>query len=286
MRNERRYLILGCGGYIAPRHMRAIRDTGGRLVAACDPNDSVGVIDGYGMGIDFVRTLDAAANVIAKRNINAVVVCTPNWLHTTHATWAMAHGCRVIVEKPLALGAGEIGTLRRTRDKTGRNCNTIAQLRLNPRLAAARGKRKHWGKVDIIYQTPRGPWYDESWKGDEFRSGGVLFNIGIHLLDMALWMFGPAREAWLCGIGSRGAEGMLLCERADVSFELSTMPNCKPTRSLSMGGYSLDISDGFTDAHTEAYRRINAGDGVTIEDASQAIELAENLTKQGARDER
>jgi UDP-N-acetyl-2-amino-2-deoxyglucuronate dehydrogenase len=264
--------------------MRAIKDTGGRLVAACDLNDSVGVIDGYGMGIDFVRTLDAAASVIVKRNVNAVVVCTPNWIHTQHAAWAMSHGCRVIVEKPIALGVGEIGTLRQTRDKTGCNCNTIAQLRLNPRLAAARGKG-HWGRVNIVYHTPRGPWYDESWKGDVPKSGGVLFNIGIHLLDMAIWMFGPARESWLCGIGRRGAEGMLLCERADVSFDLSTSPKCRPQRSMTMDGHSLDISDGFTDAHTEAYRRINAGEGVTIEDASPAIELAEKLTKQGVWNE-
>ena len=290
------FALIGAAGYVAPRHMRAIRDTGNRLLVAYDPNDSVGVMDAYFPGAHFFteferfdRHVDKLQRRGADERIEWISICSPNYLHDAHARFAMRCGADVICEKPLVLSPWNLDGLRDMQQATGRRVACVLQLRLHPALLAFReslkadpGVRR---TVDLVYVTPRGRWYLASWKGEEARSGGIATNIGIHLFDLLMWMFGGVEESRVSLREPMRAAGSLRLARADVRWYLSADgDDCarfgRPRaayRLLSVDGQELEFSDGFTDLHTETYRHTLSGQGFGIDDVLPSIQLAHDI---------
>ncbi len=293
-----RFAMLGVAGYIAPRHLEAIRATGNTLVAACDPRDSVGVLDRSGLTVDFTTDEGEFARRLAARNrgpaaerIDVVSICSPNFVHVEHCRLALACGADAICEKPLATEPRALDALAKDERASGRRVYTVLQLRCHEQLAALRERiargpaRKH--QVDLTYVTARGPWYHVSWKGDAARSGGIATNIGIHLFDLLLWLFGGVeRERVHLSTPTRMA-GALELQRACVRWFLSVDPQDIPAdvraagrtthRSIMVDGSALDFSEGFSELHTRVYQSILAGAGLGLEDARPSIELTARL---------
>jgi UDP-N-acetyl-2-amino-2-deoxyglucuronate dehydrogenase len=289
-----RFALLGAAGYVAPRHMAAIRDVGGDLAAAFDPNDSVGVLDSYFPNAEFFTELEPFRRHLAElrrrgRPIDCLSICSPNHLHVEQCRLALEIGADAICEKPLALHPGELDELARLERGAGRRISTIMQLRLHPaikalkRTVAASGRRH---SVDLAYITSRGRWYHASWKGQDPKSGGLVTNIGVHLFDMVADVFGPPRSFVVHLREAERASGVLECERADVRWFLSVDRNDLPAgakgkattyRSLMLDGDAVEFSDGFADLHTESYREILAGRGFRIDDVRSSIEIVSAL---------
>jgi UDP-N-acetyl-2-amino-2-deoxyglucuronate dehydrogenase len=268
--------------------MRAIRDLGGDLVVACDPHDSVGVLDQYAPRAFFTTNEGVFFHECVTQAVEIIVLCTPNDSHTLQAINAMQGGADVISEKPLALYAADLDRISEIEQVTGHRVWTVFQLRLHPSvlllrewLAAAPTRQRAEVKVD--YSTFRGPWYDASWKGDDRQSGGLLTNIGIHLFDLMLWLFGaPIRVPQVEHDDGYEAVGSLHLDRADVAWSLSTTEEGPSIRRVTVNvpGYGLqtiDLSHGFHDLHTLVYGRILAGQGIGVEDARPAVVLTEEL---------
>ena len=227
------FAIIGVGGYIAPRHLQAIRDTGNRLVAALDPHDAVGILDRYFDDVAYFREferLDRHAEKARRRGeserIDYVSICAPNYLHDAHVRFALRIGADAIREKPLVINPWNLDALAELEQETGRSVWTILQLRLHPAIVAlqeriAREAPRGSHAIDLTYVTSRGPWYDVSWKGDEEKSGGIATNIGVHFFDMLMWIFGPVQEMELHLSERRRAAGMLRLQRAQVRWFLS-----------------------------------------------------------------
>ncbi len=283
-----RFALLGAAGYVAPRHMRAIRALGGKLVVACDPHDSVGVLDQYAPQADFTTTLDTFWHECITQGVEYVVLCTPNDCHAAQAINAMHGGADVISEKPLALHAADLDRLAAVERATGRRVWTTFQLRLHPSVLLLRewlasGPLVLRAAVTVEYNTFRGAWYEASWKGDDRQSGGLLTNIGIHLFDLMLWLFGaPIRTPKVSHDDGYEAAGALHLDRADVQWSLATCKEGPPVRRVLVevpdyGQQVLDLSHGFHDLHTIVYGRILAGQGIGIEDARPAVALTEAL---------
>jgi UDP-N-acetyl-2-amino-2-deoxyglucuronate dehydrogenase len=292
------FALLGVGGYVAPRHLRAIRDTGNRLVAADDPHDAVGVLDSYGFDVKFFteierfdRHLEKLKRGPAEGRVHWMSICTPNYLHDAHIRLALRIGADAICEKPLVINPWNLDQLQAIEEETGRRVFTVLQLRLHPALVAlrekilaARGKRH---RVQVTYVTGRGAWYHISWKGDVDRAGGVATNIGIHFFDLLPWLFGAVNGYGVHLHGPSRMSGYLALERADVSWFLSVdvrdlpfdaVPGGSSTyRSIAVDGEEVEFSGGFTDLHTRVYERALAGAGFGIEDARPSIELAYTL---------
>lgn len=284
------FALIGAAGYIAPRHMKAMKDTGGNLVVAYDPNDSVGVIDSHfpdaHFFVEFER-FDRHVDKLRRRGdkIDYVAICSPNYLHDAHCRFALRAGADVICEKPLVLNPWNIDGLAEIERDTNRKISTILQLRLHPAIIALRerfatSKKRH--KVELTYCTSRGRWYHASWKGVDEKSGGVATNIGVHFFDMLSFVFGPVsrNEAHLRE-PSRAA-GFLECARADVSWFLSVDANDLPDsvkgkkttfRSITVDGEEVEFSEGFTDLHTRSYQEILAGRGFGVEEVRPSIEI-------------
>jgi UDP-N-acetyl-2-amino-2-deoxyglucuronate dehydrogenase len=280
---------------VAPRHLKAIRDTGNRLVAAVDPHDAVGVLDRFGFDVRFFteferfdRHLEKLRRAAEASRVHYVSICSPNYLHDAHIRLALRVGADAICEKPLVINPWNLDALRELEEETGRRVNTVLQLRLHPellalraRLQAERSGEQH--DVCLTYVTARGRWYDVSWKGSGERSGGIVTNIGIHLFDLLLWLFGPlvASEVHLRDL--RRAAGFIELERARVRWFLSTdaadlpvalQPGMKTTfRAITVDGREIEFSDGFADLHTRVYEEALAGRGCGIEDSRPAIDL-------------
>ena len=288
------FAITGVGGYIAPRHLKAIQDTGNRLVAATDPHDAVGILDRFAFDVRFFneierfdRHLEKLRRGPAEQRIDYVTICSPNHLHDAHIRLALRVGADAICEKPLVINPWNLDALQEIERETGRRVRTILQLRVHPQLVALREQlmadRSKRHDVCLTYITARGSWYDVSWKGREERSGGIVTNIGIHFFDLLIWLFGAVRSSVVNLRGPHEAAGVLDLERADVRWFLSTNssdlpftpePGKKTTfRSITVDGQEIEFSEGFTDLHTRVYEQVLAGDGFGIDDARPSIEL-------------
>jgi UDP-N-acetyl-2-amino-2-deoxyglucuronate dehydrogenase len=303
------FAITGAAGYIAPRHLRAIRDTGNRLVAAVDPHDAVGVLDRFAQDARFFteierfdRHLEKLRRGPADARVHYVSICSPNYLHDAHIRLALRLGAHAICEKPVVINPWNVDALRELEQETGGRVNTVLQLRLHPSLIALkktlddeRSSGKH--EVDLTYITGRGPWYGVSWKGSMERSGGIATNIGIHFFDMLLWLFGEVEASEVYMRQPRKEAGYLECARARVRWFLSTDFDDLPSaaagettfRSITIDGQELDFTEGFTDLHTRVYEEVLAGRGFGLEDARPSITLAQRIresvvTTPGPRD--
>lgn len=291
------FALIGAAGYIAPRHMQAIRETGNTMVAALDPNDSVGVIDSHFPEAHFFTEFERFDRHVDKRRrlgerIDYVSICSPNYLHDSHVRFALRADADAICEKPLVLNPWNIDGLIEIERETGRKVNTILQLRLHPAILALRQKtlqaaadRK--ADVDLTYVTSRGKWYLQSWKGDERKSGGVATNIGVHFFDMLHFVYGPLQHSVVHLSTATKAAGYLEYARARVRWFLSIDVNDVPAterakgkrtyRALTASGENIEFSDGFTDLHTRSYEAILRGEGYGLEENRVAIETVAQI---------
>lgn len=293
------FALIGAAGYIAPRHMKAIRDTGNDLVAALDANDSVGIIDSHFPDADFFteferfdRHVDKLRRAKNGKQIDYMAICSPNYLHDSHMRFALRSGADAICEKPLVLNPWNIDGLLEIEKDTGQKVNTILQLRLHPAILALREKvaqdksnKKY--EVDLTYITSRGHWYLQSWKGDEKKSGGIATNIGVHFYDMLHFVFGALQDNKVHYNSPTKAAGYLEYEKARVRWFLSIDVNDIPTevraagqrtyRAITANGESIEFSDGFTDLHTISYKEILAGKGFGLEENRVAIETVAHI---------
>ena len=294
------FALVGVGGYIAPRHMQAIRETGNRLVAAVDPNDSVGIMDSHFPDAEFFtefERFDRHIDALKRKGqpevqVDYVSICSPNYLHDSHLRFALRSGTDAICEKPLVLTIAEIEELVKIEQDTGQKVNTILQLRLHPaiiglreKIAAASPDRKFY--VELTYVTSRGKWYFESWKGENAKSGGIATNIGVHFFDMLFFLFGPLVENQVHLSTPAKTGGYLEFERANVRWFLSLDIDVVPTalrevgqrtyRSITIDGDEIEFSGGFTDLHTRSYEEILAGRGFGLADNRTAITAVEAI---------
>lgn len=290
----KKFAIIGAAGYIAPRHMQAIKATDNDLVAALDPNDSVGIIDSYFPDADFFteferfdRHLDKLRRGKHDQQVDYVSICSPNYLHDSHMRFALRSGADAICEKPLVLNPWNIDGLLDIEKDTGRKVNTILQLRVHPSIVALREKvqaenRETKHEVDLTYITSRGHWYLQSWKGDEKKSGGIATNIGVHFYDMLHFIFGALQENVVHYSDDTMAAGYLEYEKARVRWFLSVDYKYVPEsaksqgqrtyRSITVDGEEIEFSGGFTDLHTRSYEEILAGRGFGLAENRVAIE--------------
>ena len=289
--------LTGLAGYVAPRHLQAIRDTGNRLVAAMDPHDSVGVVDAYFPEAAFFTEFERFDRHLEKlrrgpedERVRLVSVCSPNHLHDAHARLALRIGADALCEKPLVLNPWNLDPLEELEAEHGRRVWTVLQLRVHPDLVALKaaldvdpGTRR---AVRLTYVTSRGRWYRYSWKGDAARSGGVATNIGVHFFDLLMWLFGAVRESEVHLSEPERVGGALALERADVEWFLSLdaadLPEhvlgAQPTyRSITVDGEEVEFSGGFRDLHTRVYEETLAGRGFGISDARPSIELVHQI---------
>ncbi len=286
--------LIGASGYIAPRHLRAIKDTGNNLVAALDKFDSVGIMDSFFPEADFFveyERFDRHFDKLKRHGtrIDYVSICTPNYLHDSHIRFALRQGAEAICEKPLVLNPWNVDALQEIEKETGRKVNTILQLRLHPAIIAlreevAKAPADKVFDVDLTYITSRGHWYFVSWKGDVQKSGGVATNIGIHFFDMLSWVFGDVQENVVHIAEPDKSAGYLRLKKARVRWFLSVDYSDIPEhvrqkgqrtfRSITMEGKEIEFSEGFTDLHTESYRQIIAGKGFGLQDAKPSIQTA------------
>jgi UDP-N-acetyl-2-amino-2-deoxyglucuronate dehydrogenase len=292
------FAVIGVGGYIAPRHLRAIRDTGNRLMAAVDPKDSVGLLDQYDFNVKFFTEIERFDRHLEKLRrgpedgrVHYLSICSPNYLHDAHCRLGLRLGAEVICEKPLVINPWNLDALQELEQEAGHRIHTILQLRLHPELLKLREtlQARETGKHDVklTYITSRGNWYHVSWKGQVEKSGGVATNIGIHFFDLLLWLFGPAGDIRLYHADPYRMSGFIELERAQVSWFLSVSSDDLPLsnaaagkntyRSITVDGQEIEFSEGFTDLHTRVYAETLAGRGFGIEDARPSIELTHRI---------
>lgn len=274
------FVLIGAAGYVAPRHMKAIKEIGGNLVAAYDPNDSVGVLDSYFPECKFFTDLESLELhlEISSGLIDYVCICSPNHMHLAHIAFGLRVAKNVICEKPLVMNSGELEKVELLEGRYGGRVFTILQLRLHPALIALKERLGTSNDVELTYQTPRGDWYGKSWKADVSKSGGLLMNIGIHLFDVLLWMFGECQEGYkfMLRPQSKMATGVLRLLVGNVQCELSTGGE-KAIRKMTVNGEEIDFTNGFTDLHTKSYQEILAGRGFTSKDVAASIALVNSL---------
>lgn len=280
IRTTPEFALIGAAGYVAPRHMQAIKDVGGKLVAALDPHDSVGILDKHFPECLYFREPERFDRWLSKNPVDFVVVASPNYLHDSHCLMAMRNGANVICEKPLCCNERNLDNLAEWELKTGRRINAILQCRLHQDVINATAVKRPFSVVRVNYRTPRGQWYDQSWKMDVEKSGGLPTNIGVHLFDLCSFIFGNLKENGVIESSSyvkaRNAGGVFELENAIVQWNLS-IEQGPPTRVFDLGGEMLDLTTGFTDLHTKSYQEILAGNGFGIEDTRQAIRIVERI---------
>ncbi len=293
------FVLIGVGGYIAPRHMKAIKDTGNNLLAALDKHDSVGIIDSYFPDAEFFTEFERFDRHVEKLRrqgikIDYVSVCSPNYLHDSHIRFGLRIGADVICEKPIVLNPWNIDSLLDIEKETGRNVYSILQLRIHPAIIALKEKIDNAPKnkkfdIDLKYFTSRGHWYHNSWKGDIQKSGGIATNIGVHFFDMLMWIFGEVKENHVLEHGVETASGKLELEKATVNWLLSIDANGLPQvakdtgkktfRTLSIDGDEFEFSEGFTELHTDSYKQILEGNGFPLIETRKAIALVSEIRK-------
>ncbi len=301
MADIKNFVLIGAAGFVAPRHMKAIKDTGNKLIAAYDPYDGVGVMDSYSPDTKFFVEFERFDRYLEKLkydsgiNIDFMSITSPNYLHDAHVRVALRRGANAICEKPLVLNPWNIDPLIKVANDTGKKIYTILQLRLHPVIIALKEKIRNSAStkiydVDLTYITSRGNWYYTSWKGDISKSGGIATNIGIHFFDMLTWIFGDVKENIVNLHTHDRASGILLLEKARVrwflSINSSTLPpevkeSGKTTfRSITVEGEEIEFSEGFTDLHTRSYEEILKGNGFEIEEARNSIAVVHDIRNQ------
>lgn len=295
----KKFAMIGAAGYIAPRHMKAIKDTGNDLVAALDINDSVGIIDSHFPDADFFteferfdRHIDKLRRANSDNAVDYMAICSPNYLHDSHMRFALRSGADAICEKPLVLNPWNIDGLQEIEKDTGNKVNTILQLRLHPAIIELRDKVQNGPKgrkyeVDLTYITSRGHWYLQSWKGDTKKSGGIATNIGVHFYDMLHFIFGDLQQNVVHYSSDTKAAGYLEYAQARVRWFLSIDINDVPAdvratgqrtyRSITCEGDEIEFSGGFTDLHTRSYEEILKGNGFGLEENRVAIETVATI---------
>ena len=290
----KRFALIGAAGYIADRHMKAIRETGNQLVCATDKFDVMGRIDSYFPDAEFfleIENLDKYMDDLRREGkpIDMVSICTPNYMHPSHIRFALRNGADAICEKPLVIYPRDMHIIKDIEAETGKRVFTVLQLRYHKTILDLKKKIEAAGSdmfdVDLSYISTRGSWYQKSWKGDVEKSGGVATNIGIHFFDMITWIFGNVKENIVHHYSASKAAGFLQLEKARVRWFLSVDAEDLPKeavekgkrtyRSITVNGEEVEFSEGFTDLHTETYRQILSGNGFGIDDARESIELTD-----------
>ena len=292
-KKRQNFALIGGAGYIAPKHMKAIKDTHNNLVAAVDKHDSVGIMDSYFPEASFFteverfdRHLDRLRRDASPEAVDYVAICSPNYLHDAHCRLALRSGANAICEKPLVINPWNVDQLKELEDTYGKKVYSVLQLRLHDAIKHLRKKAatdKEKAEVSLTYVTRRGKWYRHSWKGDEKKSGGVTMNIGVHFFDFLIWVYGAVENVTVHLHEQTRASGVLELERATVKWFLSVEEEDLPESVVKSGGYAfrsintngeeLDLSAGFTDLHTDVYRDILDGGGFGVDDALPAIDL-------------
>jgi len=292
-----RFALIGAAGYVAPRHMQAIHQVGGALVAALDPSDSVGIIDRYFPDAAFFTAFERFDRHLEKlkrsgKGIDYLTICSPNYLHDAHIRFGLRHGANVICEKPLVLNPWNVDALQEIEAETDKKVNCILQLRLHPSVVELKRKMdaapadKVWD-VDLTYLTSRGNWYYASWKGEMEKSGGIATNIGIHFFDMLQWLFGDVEASQLHLHTHDRAAGVLQLQRARVRWFLGINYDLIPAdlraqgrrtyRALTIDEEAVEFSDGFNDLHDLSYAQIMAGNGFGLAEATKAVKITHDI---------
>ena len=291
--------LIGAGGYIAPRHLKAIKETSNELVVALDVNDSVGIMDSHFPDAEFFTEFAEFSAFVEDQKIQSqkldyIAICSPNYLHLPHMKFALQNGIDVICEKPLVINTEDLETLKHYEAEYGGKVNSILQLRLHPSIIALKDKiqSEPQGKifdVDLTYLTPRGKWYLKSWKGFDEKSGGVATNIGVHFFDMLHFIFGDVKKNEVHYRDQKTSSGYLEYDRARVRWFLSIDSNHLPDnaiqsekltyRSICIEGEELEFSGGFNDLHTQSYKNIFAGTGYGVEENRAAIQTVSDMRK-------
>ncbi len=296
---NKNFAITGVSGYIAPRHLKAIRETGNNLIAACDPHDSAGILDGYFKDVRFFTEFERFDRHIEKLRrlngdsaVNYISICSPNYLHDAHCRFALRVGADAICEKPLVLNPWNIDALQEIEEECGKRIFTILQLRVHPTLLELKKQLKqnqsgHKHDVRLTYITSRGPWYLVSWKGQLERSGGLATNIGIHFFDLFMWLFDEVQSNEIHYSSPTKSGGFLELKNARVQWFLSIDGSDLPVeatesgqstyRSITVDGEEIEFSGGFTDLHTVVYKNTLEGNGFGLEAARPSIELVHNI---------
>lgn len=301
MLNFKNFALIGASGYIAPKHMKAIKETGNNLVSALDPYDGIGIMDSYFPDASFFTEFERFDRFIDKwhrekdKKIDYISITTPNYLHDSHIRFALKSGTHAICEKPLVLNPHNLDQLKIIENETGKYVNTILQLRLHPSIVALKEKiskelKENPNKVydiDLTYLTSRGKWYFISWKGDESKSGGIASNIGIHFYDMLTWIFGEVQENTLHIKTVDTNSGVLRLKNANVRWFLSINADYIPAdvkalgqttfRSITIEGQKIEFSGGFKDLHTKSYEEILKGNGFGLGDAYKSVEIVSQI---------
>lgn len=295
--SAKNFAITGVAGYIAPRHLKAIKETGNNLIAALDPHDSVGILDQFNYHVRFFteferfdRHADKLRRLPENERIHYVSICSPNFLHDAHIRFALRIGADAICEKPLVLNPWNVDALKINEEESGKKVYTILQLRVHPAIVALRKKLESIQKkksVELCYITSRGNWYLSSWKGQLDKSGGIATNIGIHFFDMLIWLFGPVIKSEVHVKQPNKMAGYFELERAQVKWFLSIdnqdLPkeikekNQSTFRSITIDGEEIEFSEGFTDLHTRVYQEILDGKGYGLTDAKPSISLVHDI---------
>lgn len=291
------FALIGAAGYIAPRHLKAIKDTNNKLVATYDKFDSVGIMDSYFPEAAFFTELELFDRHCTKlkstsEKLDFVSICTPNYLHDSHMRYSLRLGADVICEKPLVLNPWNLDSLVKIEQETGHKIYTILQLRLHPSIIALKQKVENAPKdkifdIDLTYITSRGNWYYTSWKGDVRKSGGIATNIGVHFYDMLQWIFGEVGQNIVHVASHDRCAGFLELKKARVRYFLSINANNLPKnavqgekrtyRTISIDGEEFEFSQGFTELHTESYKQILAGNGFGVKDTYESIKIVHEI---------
>lgn len=289
--------LVGVGGFVAPRHLQAIKQNNGTLLCAIDKHDSVGILDSYFPQADFFTESERFERHLDKLKRNStpldyLSICSPNHLHDTHIRLALRNGASAICEKPLVLNPWNLDALLSAQNETNKHIYSILQLRLHPSILALKTRIEQSNKdcifdIDLSYITARGKWYFHSWKGEESKSGGVATNIGVHFFDMLIWIFGDVEQSIVHYRSASSVSGILILKKARVRWFLSIDENLLPQhireqnkrvyRSLSLQGEEFAFSDGFNDLHTLSYTKILNNEGFSCEDSRKAIELTYHI---------
>lgn len=290
---KKTFALIGAAGYVAPRHMEAIKETGNELVAALDPHDSVGILDSYFPECHFFTEFERFDRHLEKlkrkgKKVDYISICSPNYLHDAHIRYGLRYGANVICEKPMVLNPWNVEAIAEIEKESEGNVYNILQLRLHPSIIALK-KRVEAGDPNKVYNivltyiTSRGKWYHHSWKGDISKSGGIATNIGIHFFDMLLWIFGDVKDNKVLQVNDFKAKGELLLERANVNWFLSINKDDLPKnggrtfRSLQIDGEEVDFTEGFEKLHVESYREIMKDSGFDVKKVDVAIKIVHDL---------
>ena len=291
----KKFALIGAAGYIAPRHMEAIKANKGNLIAAVDPNDSVGILDRYFPNTQFFISSERFERFVVKQQkvdpLNYISICSPNYHHDTHCRFALMHGSDAICEKPLVLNPWNLEALQESERSTSKRIHNILQLRLHPEIIKLKQfvseNQDRIFDIDLAYITSRGPWYNISWKGEIEKSGGITSNIGVHFFDMLIWIFGDVEKQQVHAFDNKFAAGNICLKQANVRWFLSVDPKHLPQekvesnltmhRSLSINGREIDFTQGFEDLHIKSYENILKGKGFTTDDVHKVIQLGYDI---------